>query len=292
LTIVGLAPVVAIWRNLSAMAMLYAEVTAQGHANERRLRVFIEHGLRILAGAGMYVWLSSILPVEGLAKWLLPIMALTAILSLVLLRRRLIFWHSEMEVELQTVLAAGSGHMSSGAVPWLEGHDEWNFAMIDCVLPDLADCRGRSLRELDLRGRHGATVVGIERQGFMISLPGPDSVLYPRDKVLLMGTPGQTREAAQQLQRVSNALDLEQTISDIRMEKVVVTEGSRALGLNLAQLAPSARFGIQVAGLFRNGKRQLNPPSEEILRVGDELLCLGTSIQLGTFSDWLASELR
>jgi len=285
--LVILAPLVAIWRNLAAMAMLYAEITAKGHANEARLRSFIQHGLRILAGAGMYVWLSSVLPIEGLAKWMLLLLVIIALSSLILLRRRLIYWHSEMEVELYSILASREANLAAGAVPWLEGHDEWRFAMIDCVIPDLADCRGRSIRELGIRTRHGATIVGIDRQGFMISLPGPDTVLYPRDKVLLIGVSDHLQAAVGFLQRVSHAGAIEEGIADVRMEKLPITEGTRGPGRSLAELAPSTRFGVQVAGLLRGGTRHLNPSSSERLLVGDELLCLGTSSQLRAFRSWM-----
>jgi len=285
--LVILAPLVAIWRNLAAMAMLYAEITAKGHANEARLRVFIQHGLRILAGAAMYVWLSSVLPMEGLAKWMLLLLVIIALGSLLLLRRRLIYWHSEMEVELYSIFSAREANLAAGAVPWLEGHDEWRFAMIDCLVPDLADCRGKSIRELGIRSRHGATIVGVDRQGFMISLPGPECVLYPRDKVLLIGISEHLQAAVSFLQRVSHATAIEEGIADVRMEKLPITEGTRGPGRTLAQLAPSTRFGVQVAGLLRGGTRHLNPSSSEVLHVGDELLCLGTSSQLRLFRSWM-----
>jgi len=38
LVLVTLAPLVAIWRNLSAMAMLYAEISTKGNAHVKRLR--------------------------------------------------------------------------------------------------------------------------------------------------------------------------------------------------------------------------------------------------------------
>ena len=154
------------------------------------MRPAVETGLKALVGAGMFVWLASILPVEGSGKWLLLVSVLVAVVALLVWRRKFIYWHSELEVELKDVLGEAGNKASATSAPWIEPSEEWNLTMVDCVLPDLAECQGKSLHELGLRARFGCTVVGIERQGFAISLPAPDAVLYPRDKVLLLGTPG------------------------------------------------------------------------------------------------------
>ena len=123
----------------------------------------------------MFVWLSPIHPVpdtEGTAKWLLLLEAPSSRWgALFALRRKLIYWHSELEVELQGMLVSESNKMTATTAPWLRPHEDWNLHMMDCLLPDLADCQGKKISELGLRSRFGCTVVGIERQGFMIPLP-------------------------------------------------------------------------------------------------------------------------
>ena len=61
------------------------------------------------------------------------------------------------------------------------------------MVPDLADVRGRSLAQLELRKKLGCTVAGVERQGEMIESPAASFALYPRDRVLLLGTPRSDR---------------------------------------------------------------------------------------------------
>ena len=91
--------------------------------------------------------------------------ALVAVVALLFLRKRLIYWHSHLEVELQSVMSSADQQMTLTATPWLKPHGDWNLQMVDCVLPDLADAQGRKISELDLRARFGCSVVGIERQG-------------------------------------------------------------------------------------------------------------------------------
>ncbi len=291
LSLVLLAPLVAIWRNLSAMALLYSEISTRGYAHAKRLRPVVETALKVGFGAMMYVWLAAIMPAEGAAKWVLLVSALVAFAALVILRRKLIYWHSEMEIELLSVIETSDTRMTATTAPWLQPHGEWNLHMIDCTLPDLADAQGKRIAELDLRARFGCSVVGIERQGFMIPLPTPEAVLYPRDKVLLMGTTEQVKAGRAFLSGVSGTPVLDSVFEEVRMEAVVVPAWSRAAGKTLGELSPAQNHGVQVAGIHRGGLRILNPSAHETLHGGDEILVLGTPVQIGEFKGWLRERL-
>jgi CPA2 family monovalent cation:H+ antiporter-2 len=287
LSLVLLAPLIAIWRNISALALIYAQGTTSGHPRAAKLAPAIEGVIKIAAGGGLFVWLAMLLPTEGTARWLLLASAFVAVAALLLLRQRLIYWHSHLEVELKTVMSSADQQMSLTATPWLKPHGDWNLQMIDCVLPDLADAKGRKIAELDLRARFGCSVVGIERQGFMIPLPAPDAVLYPRDRVLLMGTAAQVKAGRRFLGAVSGAPAGDSRFEEVQMEALAIPAWSRAAGHTLGELAPAQHYGVQVAGLNRGGVRILNPSAEEIVQAGDEALALGTAEQIREFKLWL-----
>ncbi|MBM3852981.1 MAG: cation:proton antiporter, partial [Verrucomicrobia bacterium] len=104
LALVILAPLVAIWRNLSVLAMLWAEIATKGQARAKRLRPLITTGLKGGFGLALYLWLTAILPAEGTAQWLLLLSGVIAVGALFFLRRRLVFWHSELEIELASAI--------------------------------------------------------------------------------------------------------------------------------------------------------------------------------------------
>lgn len=287
MSLVLLAPLVAIWRNCSALALLFAQVSTRGHPRAARLAPLVETGLKGFAGAGLFFWLVAIMPAEGTARWLLLASAPVALGALVLLRQKLVFWHSQLEVELNSVMENGGDRMSATTAPWLQPHGDWQLQMIDCTLPDLADCQGRSIAELEMRKKTGCSVVGIERQGFMIPLPTPAAVFYPRDKVLLLGTPEQVQAGRALLGAVSGAPVAESLFEEVRMEALTVPPHSRAAGRSLGEISPSQKHRVQIAGLNRSGLRVLNPGAEERIRVGDRLLTLGGLDQLDEFKTWL-----
>lgn len=285
--LVVLGPLVAIWRNLSAMALIYAQFSTRGHAHAKRLAPLIETALKIGFGILIYLWIAAIAPVDDSVRWLFPVSAVAAAVALLVLRRRLIYWHSEMEVEILSVIETEDKKMTSTTAPWLQPHGEWNLHMIDCTLPDLADCQGKQIAELDLRAKFGCSVVGIERQGYMIPLPPPEAVLYPRDKVLLMGTTEQVKAGKAFLGAVSGTHGSDSVFEEVRMEAVTLPAWSRAADRTLIELSPAQNHNVQIAGIHRGGLRILNPSAQERLRSGDEILVLGTPVDIAEFKSWL-----
>ena len=285
LSLVLLPPLVAIWRNCSALALLYAQVSTSGQPQAARLARWVEAVIKSLCGTAMFIWIFSLLPAEGNARWLLFASVFIAVLALMFLWRKLVLWHSQLEIELQSVMTSAEGKLTATSAPWLQAHGDWNLHMIDCVLPDLADVQGRKISELELRSKFGCSVVGIERQGYMIPLPPPDAVLYPRDRVLLMGTAEQVQAGKHFLGAVSVAADA--LTEDVLMETMAVPTGSRAAGKTLAELSLARTHGVQVAGVDHRGFRVLNPTADERLYAGDQLLALGTPTQIREFRAWL-----
>jgi CPA2 family monovalent cation:H+ antiporter-2 len=80
---------------------------------------------------------------------------------------------------------------------------------------------------------------------------------------------------------------MDSVFEDVRMEAVVVPLWSRAGGSSLGELSLAQHFGVQIAGVHRGGLRILNPSAQEALRGGDEILVLGTPVQIAEFKAWL-----
>lgn len=286
LVLIALAPVVAIWRNISALSLLYAQVSTQGHPKAATLAPVVETGLKLGTGLLLFLWLAALLPLGGVARWLPAVALLVVVAGFFLLRRRLVYWHSMLEVELEEMLTQGDTKFTGTTAPWMAPHADWNLTLGDCVLPDLADARGRTLGELALRTKFGCTVAGVERQGVMVGNPTGDMILYPRDKVLLLGTPEQVAAGKDFLHRASGA-PISSNFDEVRMESVEIPPGAGLHDRTLAELALGRSFGLQVAGIDRQGRRILNPNGEEKLFTNDNVLVLGSPDQIAGFKSSL-----
>lgn len=127
--------------------------------------------------------------------------------------------------------------------------------------------------------------MAIDRQGFLITNPTADERLYAGDKLLLVGGPDQLSKAEQALRSplVTATEDLEQ----IAMEPVDAPAEGPAIGKTLGELNLSARFGIQVCGIERDGTRNLSPASTNEIRPDDKLLVLGPHESIQSFRNFL-----
>lgn len=277
-------PLIAVWRNLSALAMLVTEVVFTAHpARAARFGPMLEMALKVLGGLVVFLWLSAFLPLSGGARWVPLVVVAVVVVVVAFFRRKLIYWHSVLETELQDRLAQPvEGGSTAG---WLTPHAEWKLALSECVLPDLADVRGRTIGDLALRTKLGCTVAGVERQGVMVETPAAAFALYPRDRVLLLGNPEQVAAGKSFLTRVSGKLPAS-SFDDVRMEVVKMPETSRLPARTLAELALTREFGVQVAGIHRGGARVLSPGGAEQVAPGDELLVLGSGDQIASLRAW------
>jgi CPA2 family monovalent cation:H+ antiporter-2 len=69
-------------------------------------------------------------------------------------------------------------------------------ALLETVpLPLESSATGKLIRELQLRSRTGASIVGIERNGESVINPSPDDELLAGDRILLLGTESQLAAA-------------------------------------------------------------------------------------------------
>ena len=289
LMLVVLLPLLALWRNVSALAMIYAEMTTAGHRNVAKLRALVEHGIKLVVGILIAIWLSAVVPIDGMGRWV-PLVALAlAATALVFLRSQLIYWHSVFETELQQRLVADEQKFTGTTAPWLAQHADWHLALNECVVPDQADCRGRNLRDLGLRVHYGCVVAGIERQGVMIGNPSAETALYPRDKVLLLGDPKYIPAAKKFLTTVSGE-PAASNFDEMRMETVPLPADSKLAGRTLAELGPLRIYGVQVAGINRGGQKLLNPRGAEKLLPHDDVLVLGRPDQIAAFRAWANGE--
>ncbi len=144
---------------------------------------------------------------------------------------------------------------------------------------------GHTLGELELRTRHGANVIGIERQHkFTTRVMTADSstVLHQGDVLLLdlfgprdgddLRTLCQTMQLEPLHFKAAYFIDQSQ---DLGMAEVSLPPGSQCIGKSILELAFRTRFDLNVVGLRREQSAIEAQLLEEKLRLGDTLLVVG-----------------
>jgi monovalent cation:H+ antiporter-2, CPA2 family len=283
--ILVLAPLVAIWRNFDALAMIFAESATADSRRRRFLQPLLETAIKVVATAVLMAWLLALLPFNFSLAALAAICAFLVLLAAIFWRR-LVYWHSRLEIELQTQLNAafGTGGRGDLRLALREQTADWKLQADEIVLPDFTNAAGRTIGELELRKRHGCSVVSIDRQGYVMANPGADEALYPRDKLLVVGTQEQIAAVEKELNASKTAAEF-QGLSELSIEVIAVPSDS-IRGGTLVELDPIRNFSVQIAGIQRHGTRLLTPSGGDQVEPGDELLVLGTPACIQKLRDW------
>jgi len=280
-----LIPLFAIWRNLSVLAMIFAEL-AQNRT--RMPSPLVENSFKLLSAVGITYWLYRVAPIENLSNWaLLTIVGLLAVV-LIIFSRRLIYWHSRWHGSLSTVFIDSKSDDGAHRRLWMQHSVGWDINLQQFTLPELAACSGKRIAELQVRSRFGCTIVEIERQGHTIMTPEPATVLYPGDRLLLLGSAEQIAALREELGKLKAGDELSD-FDAVRLQSVPI-QGGPHVGSSLAELRIPLHTGVLVVGINRSGVKTINPAGEERLSEGDELLLLGSPTQISQFEAWLSGE--
>ncbi len=290
--LVVVVPLIAIWRNVAAVGMIFSEEASR---HTRLPGQVVDAAIKVISALAMASWLARILPTESLPRWAWLVVAAILTGAVAVFSRRMIYWHSRWEETLSDVFRAppatdaggiGEATATARAKPsWLTTPSDWNINVQECVLPDGAACGGRTIAELRIRSRFGCSIMEIHRHGSTLIAPEPDQILYGGDRLLLLGTREQIERAREALTALTPPTATP-AFDEARIETLPVPPGSH-VGKTLAELRIHRHAGVLIAGHGRLGRRRINPPADQTLEVGDELLVLGGPRQIREFKHWL-----
>ena len=184
---------IATFRKLQALGLLIAELkvpVSPGNERATALRAVVAQGVPavglVVLGVYVLVLSSTLLP---------PINVLLALLAIVALVTWLL-WHSFVKVyakaqftlkETLTQPPPSRREHEPQALSGLLG--EANLERVS--LSQDSPATGKFIREVGLRTRTGASIVGIDRDGASLVNPSPDEELRAGDQLLLLGTRSQ-----------------------------------------------------------------------------------------------------
>jgi monovalent cation:H+ antiporter-2, CPA2 family len=288
-----LGPLIALWRNVEAVAMICAESASAGRAKRSVSQSFFERLVKGAALVAILVWLAALLPYEALPAWELAALAGTFVLVGAVFWRKLIRLHSRFEIELRTQLVDSPFAGANGRVAgWPKRNGERGLNLRECVIGGNTRAAARAVSELPLRQLVSCTIASIERQGVVIPNPAAGTVLYPNDKVLLLGRDEDLLRAERWLSEEAErteAASLEPGLADLSLQHLTVPAVSRHIGKALGELPLKSLFGIQIVGIERDQRSVVSPGRSETLYPGDQLLILGAPEQVNEMAFWLST---
>ncbi|MDR2806961.1 MAG: cation:proton antiporter [Puniceicoccales bacterium] len=134
---------------------------------------------------------------------------------------------------------------------------------------------GSKISRLRLREETGTTIVAISRSGYTCYSPSPDAILFPEDHLLLLGEAKQIEAAIKLLSKeVSENTHLAHRV-EFAIEHYCITPLSPFLGKAISTTEIRSRFGVNIAGIQRNGEKITVPHPSMILEKDDILILTG-----------------
>jgi CPA2 family monovalent cation:H+ antiporter-2 len=199
----SLPMLIATSRKLQALGLLIAETHVtekEAGARTAAVRSIVAQVVPIagtaILGLLMVVLSSTLLPS---VKVFLVMLVLAAVVSW-LLRRSFVRVYSKAQIALEETFSTKPEHHkepeAQTQLPSLLRHADLRSVPIGAD----SQAAGKQIRELQLRTRSGASIVGIERNGANIINPEPEADLRSGDHVLLIGNATQLKKATELLQ--------------------------------------------------------------------------------------------
>jgi CPA2 family monovalent cation:H+ antiporter-2 len=285
--LVLLGPIIVVWRNLEAIAMIVAEGATRGSPRMESLRPIVQFLLKAFAGMAIAGWLLLLVPLGRAVLWTLGAACVAIILFAPSLWRHLVKLHGRLEVDLRQKMKSASTLGATAGLPAavLEVPQQWNLQIEELTLPLGSEHAGRRIADLEFRTRFNCNIMMIDRQGTLLANPAATERLFASDKLLILGTREQLSLADPFLRSLRSTPAEE--LANVTLEAVRFPEGNAESGKSLQDLNWVHRFGVTLCGIDRSGNRIPVPASTEIVQSGDLLLLLGSVEKIKAFADHL-----
>ncbi len=151
----------------------------------------------------------------------------------------------------------------------------WDAHLVSLEIDPSSEVLGQSLEKLCIRERFGITIALIERGTRKISAPSRGELLFPYDKVYVIGTDDQILHFRKHIEKNPNKSSESSEEFNYVLTSHVVLEQSHFCKRSIRDSGIREKSKGLIVGIERNGKRILNPDSTTIIEAGDVLWVVG-----------------
>lgn len=134
---------------------------------------------------------------------------------------------------------------------------------------------GKALSELRIREKFGVNIVEIDRGDLIINVPKRDELLYPNDRISVIGTDEQLKHFTVFLE----LSDIESRMADkkhnVSLQHFTIGKNSGLIGHTIRETGIRERSHGLVVGIERMGNRLVNPESDVVFEENDTIWIVG-----------------
>ena len=146
---------------------------------------------------------------------------------------------------------------------------------------------GSLLKDLNLGKKYGVHISSILRGGFRMNIPDGDYVIYPCDRLQVIGSDEQLAKFGHALETDVIQEDLKLENREMKLRQIIISATSPFVGKTLEESGIRSKYGCMVVGL-EEGKENLSPvsPKRRFLE-GDIIWVVGEEESLSSLNSHL-----
>ena len=147
--------------------------------------------------------------------------------------------------------------------------------MTEVAVPMNSQWMGGTLKQLDLGRKYGVHVSSILRANFRLNIPDGDYVIFPGDRLEVIGSDDQLRLFAQAAKTEVIGEDFDLENREMKLRQLILGEGSPFIGKTLIDSGIRSLYSCMVIGL-EEGQENLSPVNpRRVFQEGDILWVVG-----------------
>ena len=165
--------------------------------------------------------------------------------------------------------------------PLYEGHLlDRDIHISDFDVPEDSSWGGKTLKELHLRERFGVDMSSIMRGSQRLNIPNGDTVIFPGDKLQVIGNDDQLQKFATALSTDLIPEDLEIEKREMKLRQLIISGKSEFCGKSLLESGIRDKYNCMVVGLEEGQENLTKIAPTRTLKKGDILWIVGEESDL------------
>ncbi len=145
----------------------------------------------------------------------------------------------------------------------------------DFDVPGDSQWMGQTLKQLNLGRRYGVHVSSIMRGGHRLNIPDGDYIIFPNDRLQVIGSDDQLTAFRNALENEVLGEDTELEKREMKLRQLIIGADSPFIGKNLKESGIRNMYSCMVVGL-EEGKENLSPfPPNRCFQEGDIIWVVG-----------------
>ncbi len=147
-------------------------------------------------------------------------------------------------------------------------------------VPEDSSWAGKSLRELHLRQLFGVDLSSIRRGSHRLNIPDGEMVIFPGDKLQVIGNDDQLQKFNVSLQSALLPEDMEIEKREMRLSQLIISSTSEFLGKTLIESGIRSKYNCMVVGLEEGQENLTRVSPNRRFEKGDIIWLVGESDDL------------